>query len=310
MFQDFLLKKNNTEIYKPLFINFSAQTTANQTQDIIMSKLDRRRKGVFGPPVGKRCVIFVDDVNMPLKEEYGAQPPIELLRQWFDHEIWYDRKQVIPMKLIDIQFMCAMCPPGGSGNTVTPRFSRHFNHLCIDEFQEDVLINIFSKIMLWHLDTRGFSKDFDPCIEEIVLATLDMYKRARANLLPTPTKSHYLFNLRDFSRVIQVPKRFNQEHNFNMYTCKLKGVLLSVPEAMEDLVAMKRLWVHEVLRVYYDRLVDDRDRAWLVEALHVVCKDKLEEDMNDMFSRLLPGGKGKESTGKTPRAIWMTRLRF
>ncbi|XP_063529439.1 dynein axonemal heavy chain 7-like [Cydia strobilella] len=269
---DYLIKRVDTKVFKALIMAFSAQTNCNQTQDIIMGKLDKRRKGYFGPPVGCYSVVFVDDVSMPQAETYGAQPPIEVLRQGIDLGLWYDRKTNVAMRLIDVQFMCAMGKPTPGAKLITPRFSRHFNFLCIDEFDDETLRVIFNRIMAWHLDTRGFTRDFEPCIEEVVNGTLEVYKQCRLNLLPTPSKSHYTFNLRDFSRVIL-------------------GVLLSVPDVTPDTQSIKRLWVHECLRVFSDRLVEDSDRQWMVKCLRAATEEHLNENFDILLSKLLNGPK-------------------
>ena len=82
------------ENYVPIFLNFSAQTSSNRTQEMIEGKLEKKRKNILGAPTGKRVIIFVDDLNMPKLDTYGSQPPIELLRQYQDFKGLYDREKL------------------------------------------------------------------------------------------------------------------------------------------------------------------------------------------------------------------------
>ena len=251
------LSNKMPEQYTPVFMTFSARTSANQTQDFIDSKMDKRRKGVFGPPAGKKYVVLVDDLNMPMREKYFAQPPIELLRQWQDHKGWYERKPPCAFRTIqDMILVGCMGPPGGGRNPVSNRLLRHFNFLSFTDMSDTSCVRIFDTILGATLQ-KSFSPEVAELSKPLTEATIAIYNTVRADLLPTPAKSHYTFNLRDLARVFQ-------------------GLLRADPKLVggnkNELFA---LWMHENLRVFQDRMVNNEDREWFQDLIDKTSKDKL-----------------------------------
>lgn len=57
-------------------------------QSLIISKTTKEKKGVYGAPGEKTTIIFLDDFNRPLIEQYGAQPALELIRHYMDYGFW------------------------------------------------------------------------------------------------------------------------------------------------------------------------------------------------------------------------------
>ena len=105
------------------------------------------------------------------------------------------------------------------------------------------LKRIFSLPLLQKL--ADFEDEVKNLSDGLTLATMDLYTEVGKKLLPTPSKSHYLFNLRDMCKV-------------------LAGLLQARPGkgGIETKVAMLKLWTHECLRVFSDRLIDDKDRLF------------------------------------------------
>lgn len=48
-----------------LNVNFSSRTNSFDVQGNIEASLEKRTKDTYGPPRGKKLVIFIDDLNMP-----------------------------------------------------------------------------------------------------------------------------------------------------------------------------------------------------------------------------------------------------
>ena len=133
-----------------------------------------------------------------------------------------------------------MTPPGGGNNRVDPRLMSLYDVFNITFPSKDSIQKIYSSMLKKHL--LEFPDECISCIDQITQATLSLYYQCSEKLPRTPVKFHYIFNLRDLSRVYE-------------------GLMLSTTDQINTKAGLIRLWRNESLRVFSDRLINETDRT-------------------------------------------------
>ncbi|KAK3095642.1 hypothetical protein FSP39_017066 [Pinctada imbricata] len=260
---DSTLNKVDSKSYNVLTVNMSAQTSSNNVQDIIESRVEKRTKGVYVPIGGKKLLTFMDDFNMPAKDTFGSQPPLELIRLWLDYGFWYDRTKQTQKYIKDMFLLTAMGPPGGGRMVISRRLQSRFNLINMTFPHESQIKRIFGSMINQKL--QDFEEEVKPIGDIMTQATIEMYDAVEQKFLPTPSKIHYLFNLRDISKIFQ-------------------GLLRAHKDFHDTKQAMTRLWIHECFRVFSDRLVDDKDNESFVN----IMTEKLGTLFDQTYHNICP----------------------
>ncbi|OON14263.1 ATPase family protein [Opisthorchis viverrini] len=258
-----ILNSLDPNIWTNLTINMSAQTSSSNVQDIIEGRVEKRTKDTFVPIGGTNMLTFMDDFNMPAKDAFGSQPPLELVRQWLDYGFWYDRVKQTIRKVTNMYLLASMGPPGGGRMVISRRLQARFNQIVITFPTESSLKRIYGSMLTQKL--LEFEDDVKSMSESLLQASIDLYNMVINKFLPTPTKMHYLFNLRDISKIFQ-------------------GLLRASKSQIETRTSMLRLWIHEGLRVFADRLINDKDRTAYVD----LVGDALATHFDQTYHSLCP----------------------
>ena len=178
---------------------------------------------------------------MPRLDTFGSQPPLELIRQWMDYQFWYDRQKIEPNYIQDLQVISSMGKPGGGRAEISPRIVSKFHLINYTVPSELNMKKIFETIATFKFQV--FDEEIKNLSEPLAVSTIALFNLIQEHFLPTPAKSHYVYNMRDVSKVFQ--GLYQADKNFY--------------EGKEHII---KLWAHEVLRVFADRLnsLADRDQ--------------------------------------------------
>ncbi|CEP21047.1 unnamed protein product [Cyberlindnera jadinii] len=249
-------------------MNFSKDTTPTSVLRSLEQFCEYKQTPegiIFRPKIrGKSVVLFADEINLPRKDDYGTQPVISFLRSLVEKNGFWRTKHMQWVRLVDIQFVGACNPPTDIGRVeLSPRFLWHLPVIMVDHPGPISLVQIYTtfntSILKIVPQLSGYSKD-------LTGAMLAVYNRTISHM--GFKRSHYIYSPRELTRWI-------------------RGIYSALrPNENIQLADLVRLWAHEGLRLFSDRLVEEDEKSWTWKLLHDVAAEFFPmSDLNETLKR-------------------------
>jgi dynein heavy chain 1 len=237
-------------------LNFSSATTP----DLLIKTLEqycgyrKTPNGVMMTPtqVGRWLVIFCDEINLPAPDTYGTPRAISFMRQLVEQNGFWRTSDRTWVTLERIQFVGACNPPTDPGRTpLGLRFLRHAPVVMVDYPGETSLLQIYgtftNAVLKIVPSLRGYA-------EPLTKAMVQVYSESQKRFTPD-IQPHYIYSPRELTRW-------------------MRGMYEAIrPLDSLTLEGLVRVWAHEALRLFQDRLIDEDERKWTEAAVHRVAME-------------------------------------
>ena len=235
-------------------LNFSSATSPELLLKTFDHYCEYRKtpNGIILAPaqLGKWLILFCDEINLPDMDKYGTQRVISFLRQMVGHGGFYKTSDQAWIKLERIQFVGACNPPTDPGRKpLSHRFLRHVPVIYVDYPGETSLKQIYGTF------NRAMLRIIPPLRaypEPLTSAMVEFYLMSQERFIQD-MQPHYVYSPRELTRWV-------------------RGICEAIrPLETLSVEGLVRLWAHEALRLFQDRLVDEDERIWTDEHVDMVA---------------------------------------
>ncbi|KAL3272215.1 hypothetical protein HHI36_022697, partial [Cryptolaemus montrouzieri] len=251
--------------YSSMFLRFIPRLDSNKLQAIIHSNL-LKHMSFHGEQTRRKNLVIIEDINVVATDGYNISQVIEFLRQILEQEFWIDPTSFVKKEIEHLGFIATIGSEEGFKKKISKRLLKHFNIFRTNSLCEDDMLRIYSNVLLVAWKQNGFSSDIAVMTNILTTAFLNVYKFCLTNFKSSPLKFSYCYNIWDFMKVLRglfVLKKESSDANKKIHS---------------------KIWMHECLRVFGDRVCGDDEKEILLDKIVEIYEHNFKESFADTFN--------------------------